>query len=152
MATVHSPSKGRRRPRPATTFVLAALRLTGAGLLATNAGIHAHLWGSGYRSIPTIGTLFLLAVIGASILAAAVLVAPRRQLSIVAVLGALFELGTVSGLWLSTVHSLFGFQESTRATLYWASADTEVAGALVLCALAALTYRALRGSPTGPRW
>ena len=49
------------------------LRLAGAGLLAATAAIHLDLYLTGYRSIPTIGWLFLLQVITAFALAAAVL-------------------------------------------------------------------------------
>lgn len=136
----------------ATTAAVAVLRVAGAGLLATNAGIHAYLWDVGYRSIPTIGTLFLLNAIGASVLTVAVLGAPRRWLPVFAGLGALLELGTVGGLILTTLHGLFGFVESTRATLYWQSAFTEIAGAVVLAALAGLVQRQARGGAPTSWW
>lgn len=69
-----------------------------------------------------------------------------------AALGALLELGTVGGLILSTQHGLFGFVESTRATLYWQSAFTEIAGAVVLAALAGLVFRQARGGATTLWW
>lgn len=128
------------------------LRVAGAGLLATNAGIHAYLWNAGYSSISVIGTLFLLDAIGASVLTLAVLAIPRRWLAAVAALGALLELGTVGGLILSTQQSLFGFIESTRATLYWQSVITEVAGAVVLAVLAALAFRRARRGATTSWW
>ncbi len=49
------------------------LRLAGAGLLVATGGIHLDLYLTGYRDIPTIGWLFLLQVIAAFALAAAVL-------------------------------------------------------------------------------
>ena len=54
------------------------LRVAGAGLLAATGGIHLDLYLTGYRSIPTIGWLFLLQVIAAFGLAAMVLVSGRR--------------------------------------------------------------------------
>ncbi len=136
----------------AMTTAVTVLRVAGAGLLATNAGIHAYLWDGGYRSIPTIGTLFLLDAIGASVLTVAVLGTPRRLLVAPAALGALLELGTAGGLILSTKHGLFGFVESTRATLYWQSAITEIAGVVVLSALAGLVLRQARGGATTSWW
>src|SRR5712691_6679532 len=49
------------------------LRLAGAGLLIAVGAIHLDLYLTGYRSIPTIGWLFLLQVIAAFALATAVL-------------------------------------------------------------------------------
>src|ERR1700685_629219 len=47
--------------RPAYLWLL--LRLAGAGLLAATAAIHLDLYLTGYRTIPTIGWLFLAHVI-----------------------------------------------------------------------------------------
>ena len=55
-----------------------ALRIAGAGLLAATAAIHLDLYLTGYRTIPTIGWLFLLQVIAGFGLAAAVLASGRR--------------------------------------------------------------------------
>ena len=46
------------------------LRVAGAALLAATGGIHLELYLTGYRSIPTIGWLFLLQVIVAFALTA----------------------------------------------------------------------------------
>ena len=55
-------------------LVRLALRLAGGGLLIATGAIHLDLYLTGYRSIPTIGWLFLLQVIAAFGLGAAVLV------------------------------------------------------------------------------
>src|ERR1700742_5145490 len=55
-----------------------ALRVAGSGLLIATAAIHLDLYLTGYRTIPTIGWLFLLQVIAAFGLALAVLAIPRR--------------------------------------------------------------------------
>lgn len=47
------------------------LRAAGAGLLAAAGAIHLDLYLTGYRTIPTIGWLFLLQVIAAFVLATA---------------------------------------------------------------------------------
>ena len=54
------------------------LRVAGAVLLAVSASIHLDLYLTGYRSIPTIGWLFLLQVIVGFVLAAAALVTRSR--------------------------------------------------------------------------
>jgi hypothetical protein len=60
-------SQGLRRPQRLV------LRVAGAGLLAATAAIHLDLYLTGYRTIPTIGWLFLLQVVAAFVLAVAVL-------------------------------------------------------------------------------
>src|SRR5256886_17526249 len=55
-----------------------ALRLAGSGLLIATAAIHLDLYLTGYRTIPTIGWLFLLQVIAAFGLGLAVLALPPR--------------------------------------------------------------------------
>ena len=48
--------------------------IAGAALLVASGAIHLDLYLTGYRTIPTIGPLFLLQVIAAFALAAAILV------------------------------------------------------------------------------
>ncbi len=137
-----------RTRSPAVRPLLLALRLVGAGLLAATAGIHLYLWAAGYRDIPTIGPLFLVNVVAAGVLCLAVLAAPWRWLAAVAVLGAL-QAGTLGALLLSVWVGLFGFVESTRATLFWPSVRVEAVGAGVLAALALLRVRT-RASASDP--
>lgn len=113
------------------------LRLVGAALLAGMAAIHVYLYLNGYQSVPTIGLLFLLNGIGGAILTIAVLAAPRRFLGVVALLGALFELGTLAALVASILvpGGLFGFQESTQAFLVPTTLWVESAGVVVLALL-----------------
>src|SRR5579871_6030283 len=72
---------------PRTAARRVGLRLVGAGLLVATASIHLDLYLTGYRTIPTIGGLFLAQVVSAFLLAAAVLVTGR---AVVAAAGALF--------------------------------------------------------------
>ncbi len=118
-----------------------ALRVLGAALLLAIAGIHVYLWQQGYRNIDVIGPAFLLQsgiAIGGALL---VLIAPRRLLPVAAVLGALFCLGSLGALVLSTTVGLFGFVESTAAALWWESFWVETAAVVVLVALTALARR-----------
>src|SRR5258708_7262982 len=64
--------------RPGWTWQRLGLRMTGAGLLIATGAIHLDLYVTGYRTIPTIGWLFLLQVIAALVLGAAVLVLGHR--------------------------------------------------------------------------
>ncbi len=93
-------------------WLVSIAALAGAALLIWSAVIHLHLWDTGYRSIPTIGPLFLLQGIVGIVVAVAVAVVRRP---IVLVGGALFAAGTVGGLLLSVYVGLFGFQDSFSA-------------------------------------
>jgi predicted lipoprotein with Yx(FWY)xxD motif len=109
------------------------LRITGAGLLTATAAIHLDLYLTGYRTIPTIGWLFLLQVIVGFGLAALVVVTGNR---LVAAAGAGFALSTLGGYLLSVQFGLFGFRE-VRTTAGIVAGIIEVAAFAVLAALAA---------------
>ncbi len=111
-----------------------ALRITGAALLAVTGAIHLDLYLTGYRTIPTIGWLFLLQVIAAFGLAVAVAVSGSR---LVAAGGALFALSTLGGYLLSVWIGLFGFTE-VRTTAGIVAGVIEVAAFAVLAAAATL--------------
>ncbi len=103
--------------------------------------IHLHLWLDGYRTIDVIGPAFVLNAIAGFGLAVLLLMIPRPLLPWVAALGALTALGTLAGLLLATTVGLFGFVESTAASLWWESFWVEVAAVVVLGALAGLAAR-----------
>jgi hypothetical protein len=109
--------------------------IVGAGLVATTAGIHGHLWASGYRNIPTIGTLFLLQAIAGVALAVA-LVTLRRFMVFMA--GAGYMASTIGGFFISWQVGLFGFKDTFAAPLAKASLVVEAAGLVALIACAAL--------------
>src|ERR1700685_4736734 len=76
----------------------------GAALLVASGAIHLDLYLTGYRTIPTIGWLFLLQVIAAFALALAVLTIPGRLVipsRLAAASGALFALATLGGYLLT---------------------------------------------------
>jgi predicted lipoprotein with Yx(FWY)xxD motif len=118
--------------RPQRTWLQLALRAAGAGLLVATGAIHLDLYLTGYRTIPTIGVLFLLQVIAAFVLAAVVGVLGSR---LAAVAGALFALSTLGGYLLSIWFGLFGFRE-VRTTAGIVAGVIEVAAFAVLAALA----------------
>jgi len=127
--------------RRSSTGLLWLLRLLGAALLAAMGWIHLDLWMDGYKSIDVIGPAFLLNTLAGFGLAALLLVTPRRFVPWVAGLGALTALGTLGGLLVSTWVGLFGFKETTAASLWWESFWVEVSAVVVLTALAALAAR-----------
>jgi len=108
-------------------------------LLSVSAGIHLDLYLTGYRTIPTIGWLFLVQFIGGFTLAIAVLVTHSR-LAVAA--SAAFALSTLSAYLLAVWIGLFGFKEvRTRAGI--AAGLIEVAAFAVLALAAAAAGPAL---------
>jgi predicted lipoprotein with Yx(FWY)xxD motif len=126
-------SRPGQRPAPRARARL-ALRLAGGGLLIATGAIHLDLYLTGYRSIPTIGWLFLFQVIAAFVLGAAVLASAAR---LAAAAGAAFSLATLGGYLLSLWIGLFGFKE-VRTTAGIAAGVVEVAAFTVLAGLAAM--------------
>jgi predicted lipoprotein with Yx(FWY)xxD motif len=127
----HSPPSG-------LDWRTVVLRVAGAGLLIAAGAIHLDLYLTGYRTIPTIGWLFLLQVIAAFALALAVLVTGGRRViasRLAAAAGAGFALATLGGYLLSVWIGLFGFKE-VRTTAGIAAGVIEVAAFAALAGLA----------------
>jgi hypothetical protein len=120
---------------------VAVVRWTGALLLAAVAVVHGRLWLDGYRSIDVIGPMFALDTVLAALLAVAVVLTPRRYLTLVALAGAALAAGTAGGLLLTTRVTLFGFRESLQAQHAVLSLVLEGATTVVLLALVALATR-----------
>jgi predicted lipoprotein with Yx(FWY)xxD motif len=119
------------------------LRVAGAGLLIATGAIHLDLYLTGYRTIPTIGWLFLLQVIAAFGLGLAVLATGGRPVvasRLAAAAGACFALATLGGYLLSIWTGLFGFRE-VRTTAGLVAGLVEVAAFAVLAALALASAR-----------
>jgi hypothetical protein len=109
----------------------------GAALVATTGAIHLHLWATGYRTIPTIGPLFLFQGIAGAALVVA-LIASRRLLTVAA--GAGFMVATIGGFLLSVYVGLFGFMDTLAAPFAGVSLAVESTGALVLSAVGAVLF------------
>ncbi len=130
------------------------LRVAGAGLLIATGAIHLDLYVTGYRTIPTIGWLFLLQLIAAFALGLAVLAIPGRLViasRLTAAAGAVFALATLGGYLLTVSIGLFGFKE-VRTTAGIVAGVVEVAAFVVLAALAlapAPARAAAEGAPGG---
>src|SRR5579872_3370878 len=84
------------------------LGIAGAALLIASGAIHLDLYLTGYRTIPTIGPLFLLQVIAAFVLG---LAAAGLRNRLVAAAAAGFSLATLGGYILTVWIGLFGFKE-----------------------------------------
>jgi predicted lipoprotein with Yx(FWY)xxD motif len=133
------------------------LRLTGAGLLVATAAMHLDLYLTGFRTIPTIGPLFLFQVIVGFALALAILAAPftpvtRRPAvdASIAAVGAGYAIATLGGYLLSLWVGLFGFHE-IRSTAGTVAGIIEIAAFGVLLGLAVLVLDPLwLGRPGEP--
>src|SRR6266852_3431098 len=115
--------------------------IAGTALLIASGSIHLDLYLTGYRSIPTIGPLFLLQVIAAFALAVAI---PVTRHWLAAAAGAGFAVSTLGGYLLSIWVGLFGFTEvRTTAGI--------VAGIIEVAAFAVLALLAVTPAPAGSR-
>ena len=123
------------------------LRVAGALLLVVSAGIHLDLYLTGYRSIPTIGWLFLVQFLVAFVLAIGALVTHSR---LVAVAGAAFALSTLGCYLLAVWIGLFGYKEiRTRAGI--AAGLIEVAAFATLALAVAIAGARQAAPPARPR-
>ena len=102
--------------------------VVGSALLASSGAIHLQLWAMGYRTIPTIGPLFLFQ--GSGCTSALVLLLWRRLLVVVA--GGGFMVATIGGLLMTVKFGLFGFMDTLAARDAGLSLVLESAGAAVL--------------------
>jgi predicted lipoprotein with Yx(FWY)xxD motif len=121
-------------PRSANSPGRVLGRLVGAALLVSTAAIHLDLYLTGYKSIPTVGRLFLLQVVTGFVLGVAVLAFDSR---LVEAAGAGFALSTLGGYLLSLWIGLFGFKE-VRTTAGVVAGLIEVAAFATLAFLAVL--------------
>jgi predicted lipoprotein with Yx(FWY)xxD motif len=115
--------------------------IAGAAFLIASGAIHLDLYLTGYNSIPTIGPLFLLQIIAAFLLAAAI---PATGHRLAYAAGAGFAIATLGGYLLSLKVGLFGFTE-VRTT------SGIVAGIIDVAAFAVLAAGTLSGLVPGRR-
>src|SRR5579863_8359732 len=111
------------------------LRLVAVGLLGAVGWVHLHLWQQGYRHIPTIGPLFMAAVVSALVVGVGLLGRPSR---LIGLLGFGTVIGILAGLIVSVNVGLFGFTESLTAPFAVESIVLEIAAAVTLAAWIAL--------------
>ena len=141
---------GRHRLGKTSSWLQLRLRVAGAVLLAVSAGIHLDLYLTGYRSIPTIGWLFLVQVILASVLTAAALLTGSW---LAAAASAAFALFTLSAYLLAVWVGLFGFKEvRTRAGIAAGLIEVAAFAVLALAAIAAGSVRHADGPASPDAW
>jgi hypothetical protein len=91
-------------------FVIDTSRGLAAAGVFLAAVVHLDLWVQGFRSIATIGPLFMLDFVAGMIIGVGVLVW-RHWLPALAAAG--FGAATVIAFWISVIHGLFGVKETT---------------------------------------
>jgi hypothetical protein len=129
-------------------MILRAMRFLGALALLAVGAIHLQQYiGAGYRTVPTIGTLFLLNAIGSAIVGVALLLplerllAARKARAAIALLamGAVaIAVGSLAGLFISESGSLFGFTEHGYRAPIVVAIISEGATVLLLFPVAAI--------------
>jgi predicted lipoprotein with Yx(FWY)xxD motif len=131
-----------RRYKPGRQAEL-RLQVAGALLLAVSAAIHLVLYLTGYRSIPTIGWLFLMQVVVAFVLTATVLVTHSW---LAAAASAAFALSTLGAYLLAVWIGLFGYKEiRTRVGIAAGLIEVAAFGVLALAAIAVGPARPAEG-------
>jgi hypothetical protein len=144
-----SLSRGPALSRRPIELAATAAFAFGGGLLVWSAAVHYHLWSEpdGYRSIATIGPLFLLQSIAGLVIGVGVAVVRRLW---AALLGIGFAAATVAGFLVSVTHGLFGFKESWLAPFAKQAFAMEVvaAGLLVIAGALCLAAPSRTSRPT----
>lgn len=100
-------------PRSMRNFVIDVSRGLAAAGVFLAAVVHLDLWVQGFRSIETIGPLFMLNFVAGMIIGLGVLVW-RHWLPALAAAG--FGAATVVAFWISVIHGLFGVRETTNGS------------------------------------
>jgi len=133
------------RQHDASTPVL-ALVAAGAATIVVSAVVHLYLWGGylDYRSVPTVGPLFLTQAIVGCILGPTMLVL-RRVFTAAA--GSIYLALSIGGVYLSTHGGLFGYEEKLDAPYVKLSLVVEIVGLIATLVVAAITLRSREVQP-----
>jgi hypothetical protein len=111
-------------------------------MLLAMGGIHLYLLFDGVGGL--LGKLFVLNVIGALVLAIAIMVMRGRLLALTTVLSLLFMVGTLLALVLALTVGLFGIHEVLGFTLVRTTLVVESIGTIILAVTVALVLRSQR--------
>ena len=123
------------------------LRTVAAVFLVSGGVVHYHLWTSGYRHVPRIGTLFLANFVGSIVLGAAVLVSRRVSVELAA---AVFAVGSLAALVLSRTVGVLGFSETIWTPDAVKTLASEIGVILTLGAAMAMQWRAAHHHQLAP--
>ena len=119
----------------ATPRLLSVLRIVSA-LIFIEHGTAKLLGFPSSDMMPPVGSLFwfggILEMVGGALL---LLATPPRWLHWVALLDLAFAVGSLGALLIATTVGMFGFVETTTATLWWETLWVEIAAIVVLGAL-----------------
>ena len=134
------------RHRTRTIFAQLALVLGAAGVLATGADHLYEYWANQFSTVPTIGTLFLLNFISATVVGLALLLPLRRLVprhadalrALLAAGGIGIGAASLIALWISETSSLFGFTDSGFRPTIIAAIVSESVAVVALTAYLAL--------------
>ena len=127
------------------SLTMRVMRILGALAVLAVGAVHLQQYASGYHAVPTIGPLFLLNGIAASIIGVALLVPVERWLpsliadAAVGLLGAgavMIAIGALIALFISEASSLFGFSESGYDSAIVTAIAAEAATILLLVPVA----------------
>lgn len=149
-AQVQAPAAPSQTKMAGHTLAIWWVKLSGFGVLGTIAGIHLYLYQVvGFKTVPTIGWLFLLNVIASGLLALVMLVLPRGWVAYGSAMGAATAAVTLAGLLVFINATLFNFHEGLHGPLVIPTIIIESAGTLVMALGTAFTWGA-RTRPSLP--
>jgi hypothetical protein len=125
-------------------MTLTAARGAAALLVAAAGAIHLYLWFDYFHRVHVVGVLFLVNA-GAGLALGALLLVRRHVLVFLAAGG--YAVGTLAAFVVSTRWGLFGYRERFWGSWQEAAGSVELAAAVVLALLLALSAAAARRNP-----
>jgi hypothetical protein len=131
-------------------MMLLTLRRLGAIAILAVGAVHLQQYLDGYRSVPTIGTLFLLNAISSGVVAIGLLAPLERILhhrraelasALLAGAGLAIAAGSLVALFISENAALFGFSEIGYSTAIVLAIIAEAVAVVLLAPVAAVSFR-----------
>jgi hypothetical protein len=139
-------------------MTLRMLRWLGAIAILAIGAVHLQEYLAGYRSVPTIGTLFMLNAISSAIVGVGLLAPLGRMLEsrraelaggLLAGAGLAIAVGSLVALFVSETTALFGFTEAGYSTAIVLAIIAEVLAVVLLAPVAAVSLKRAAGNRAG---
>lgn len=140
--------------------MLQATRRVGALALLAVGAVHLQQYiGADYRSIPTIGTLFMLNAIGAAVVGLALLAPVERLfrdrkgdlvLGLLALAAVAIAVGALISIFIAENGALFGFSETGYSTAIVVAIAAEAVTTVLLAPVAAIKLLGIGSSERAP--
>jgi hypothetical protein len=140
--------------------MLQATRRVGALALLAVGAVHLQEYiGADYRSIPTIGTLFMLNAIGAAVVGLALLAPVERLfrdrkgdlvLGLLALAAVAIAVGALISIFIAENGALFGFSETGYSTAIVVAIAAEAVTTVLLAPVAAIKLLGIGSSERAP--